>query len=149
MAQKKSAHIEGLEEKGVVYTDDAPAVEPVASNADISEIAREEAFMNEKVKVMLFPTTDANAPPYALISVNGERAVVHRATPTYVKRMHLEVLARMKETRVSQDMTPDKEGQITTANLRGHTALAYPFQVLEDKNPHGGVWLEHILTEQG
>ena len=96
---------------------------------------------------LTLPTTDANASPYATLSVNGERVIVRRAVKTVVKRKHVEVLARMKETRYSQDLNPNSNGEITTDSVRGHSALAYPFTVLEDPSPKGGAWLEHILAE--
>jgi len=55
----------------------------------------------------------------------------------------------MKETRCSQDMTPNASGEITTASLRWHTGLVYPFTILEDKNPKGGAWIANVLAEQG
>jgi hypothetical protein len=146
MAIKQSAQIEGLKAKGVDIVDDAPTIEPV-TKGDFKKIADDEAFMHESVVVMLFPTTDANAPPYALINVNGDRTVIRRSEKTVIKRKHLEVLARMKETRWAQAIPDGYVGQIGAESLRGHTALAYPFQVLEDKNPRGMAWLEHVLAE--
>jgi hypothetical protein len=55
----------------------------------------------------------------------------------------------MKETRIAQNMQPDANGEITINNLRSYTGLAYPFVVVEDKNPKGGAWLANILAERG
>ena len=146
MATKQSIQIEGLKARGVDVIDDTPTIDPV-TQGDFKSVADDEAFMHENVTVMLFPTTDANAPPYALINVNGDRVVIPRSQKVAVKRKHLEVLARMKETRWAQAIPDGYVGQIGAESLRGHTALAYPFQVLEDKNPRGIGWLEHVLAE--
>lgn len=145
---KKSEAIIGLESKGVTLVDDQVDVQNVAES-DLARVAAEEKFMHDVLKIMLFPTTDANAPPYADISVNGQRQPIPRAIPVPVLRKHVEVLARMKETRITQDMTPNAQGEITTDSLRGHTGLAYPFSVLHDPDPRGGTWLANILAERG
>lgn len=141
---KPKVNIEGL----IKQVDDQPDVQTVGES-DLSRVAAEEAFMHELVKIIVHSSADANAAPYVHLSVNGEGCTVFREVPSYVRRKHLEVLARMKETRISQNMNPDPQGEITTASLRGHTGLAYPFTVLEDKNPKGGAWLANVLAERG
>jgi hypothetical protein len=144
---KKSAHIEGLIEQGVKVEDDQPDIQLV-SQTDLASAASDEKFMHEDVTVVIMPTTDPNAPPYAVISVNGDRPVViARNNPTRVKRKVLEVLARMKETRWLQSVPEGYTGQIDMGSLRGHTGFAYPFTVLEDKNPKGAAWLANIMAE--
>jgi hypothetical protein len=73
--------------------------------------------------------------------------VIARNNPTRVKRKVLEVLARMKETRWLQSVPEGYTGQIDMGSLRGHTGFAYPFTVLEDKNPKGAAWLANIMAE--
>jgi hypothetical protein len=145
---KQSIVVEGLQAKGAIHIDDQPDVQTVAES-DLSRVAGEESFMHEDLKILVHSTTDANGSPYVRLNVGGDAVNVFREYPTYVKRKHIEVLARMKETRISQDMTPNAQGEITMASLRGHTGLAYPFSVLEDKNPKGGAWLANILAERG
>ncbi|MBV8658233.1 MAG: hypothetical protein JO142_10460 [Burkholderiales bacterium] len=144
--KNNSEALKALREKGVVVTDDQPEVDPISLDKDFKEVVDDEAFMNERITIVVFPTTDKNAPPYATVSVNGERAIVPRARPVEVRRKHVEVLARMRETIYSQDeVAPGVE--ITMDSLRGHTALVYPFQVTKDANPRGPAWLERILME--
>ena len=143
---KKSEHIEGLIKQGVQVIDDQPDIQVVAQT-ELGKIAAEEAFMAEEVTVVIMPTTDPNAPPYATINVNGEMKVIQRNVPTRVKRKHLEVLARMKETRWLQNVPDGYIGQIDASSLRGHTGFAYPFTVTEDKNPKGGAWLANVMAE--
>jgi hypothetical protein len=143
---KKSAHVEGLIKQGVDVIDDQPDVQVVAES-DLGKTAADESFMHEELTVVIHPTTDPNAAPYALLNVNGDRIVIQRNTPTRVKRKHIEVLARMKETRWLQNVPDGYIGQIDMGSLRGHTGLVYPFTVLEDKNPKGGAWLSNVLAE--
>ena len=95
---------------------------------------------------MVHSTTDDNAPPHVLLSVNGRTQPVARGTPTTVRRMFVEVLARCVETKYVQpnrDLSNPESGN----SLIGRTALAYPFDVLEDKNPLGRAWLDKIRSE--
>jgi hypothetical protein len=148
MAKTKSQTVVGLEKAGVKVEDDQLDIDPVSTDESLTfdDVLKLEAFMAERVKVMIMATTDANAPPYADLSVNGVKAVVRRNVPTTISRAHLEVLARMKETRVTQQVN-DGQREIGMESLRGSTALCYPFQVVEDKNPKGNAWLQHILAE--
>lgn len=143
---KKSAHVEGLIKQGVEVVDDQPDVQLV-SETDLGALASDEKFMHEEVTILIMPTTDPNASPYATVNVNGDMKVVPRNVPTKIKRKHLEVLARMKETRWVQNVPDGYIGQIDVGSLRGHTGMVYPFNVLEDKNPKGSTWLANVLAE--
>lgn len=147
MGKLSSQLEESLKGKDVVIVDPQPSVDPVTLNKDLSAIAAEEAFMNEIVTIVLLPTTDPNAPPYATLSVNGERAIVPRNKKVDVKRKHLEVLARMKETRYTQNLNPNQQGEITPDALFASTGLVYPFTIVRDANERGGEWLANILAE--
>ena len=108
-----------------------------------------EADHRAKASAQVHQAPDRRHQDSADLSVNGVNVRIARNVPTWIKRMHLEVLARMKETRVTQDLTPNREGEITMDSLRGNTGLAYPFTVLQDKNPKGGAWLANVLAERG
>ena len=106
---------------------------------------REEVFMNEIVTVLLQDTTDDNAPPHISVSVNGTTMPLMRGVPTLVKRKYVEVLARCKESKYSQKaMNPMEPDRI---EMKSRTALAYPFEVMEDKNPKGRAWLNAVIAE--
>lgn len=144
---KHSQVVQGLIAKGATKIDDQIDVQNVAES-DLDKLAADEAFMHERVKILIHSTTDANAPPYFRGGVGQDQETVLRDVPTWVYRKTLEVIARMKETRVSQDLTPNAQGEITAASLRGHTGLSYPFVLLEDKNPRGPAWLANVLAER-
>lgn len=105
-----------------------------------------EAFMNEIVIINVAETTDENQPPHVVVSVNGVNQPIARGVDTPVKRKYVEVLARCKETKFSQparNMDNPEAGN----GLRGKTALAYPFTIIQDRNQRGGAWLSAVLKE--
>ena len=108
-------------------------------------LMEDEAFMNEIVMIRIHTTTDDNAPKMAMPQVNGVNQPIFRGVPTPVRRKYVEALARAKETKYSQSVPnpaePDKINMVPT------TSLAFPFEVIEDRNPRGRPWLERILKE--
>ncbi len=127
--------------------DDSEVVEPVTVSKDLKKMLKEEAFMEEPVVVMIHPTTNENEPPYAHLNVNGFNQVIPRGQQVPIRRKYLEVLARMKETRYTQ-VVPNPSEPDRSQMVARH-GLAFPFQVIEDKNPKGRAWLDHILAEVG
>lgn len=125
-----------------------PEVETVAES-DLASLAADEKFMAEPIKIRLATTTDPNAPPFATVTVNNatNRAQIPRGVPVWVRRMHVEVLARMRETRFTQPTRNPMDPEPGNA-LVPHEAMVYPFEVLEDKNPLGRPWLERVLAER-
>jgi len=125
---------------------DTDLVTEVAPDRDLRKAVKEEAFFNEPVTVLLHATTDDNAPPHIILSVNGRTQPVARGVPTTIRRMFVEVLARCWETRYSQpqrDLSNAEAGN----QLIGRSALSYPFDVIEDKNPLGRAWLNKLRAE--
>lgn len=122
-------------------------IETVAEDPDF-RVAREEAFMNQILKIRLATTTDPNAPPFATVTVNNpqNRVQIPRGVVVGIKRQHVEVLARMRETRFTQpprNMMDPESGN----NIIPHHAHAWPFEVISDPDPLGRAWLERILIE--
>lgn len=112
---------------------------------EFSNAINEEAFMNEFVVVEVAETTNENEPNSIILSVNGLTQPVFRGQPTRMRRMFVEVLARCKESKYNQHtLNPNEPDRI---ELRQRTALAYPFQVVEDNNPKGRAWLRAVLSE--
>lgn len=131
--------------KGIEVLDDQEMIEPVSTAFDFKALAADEAFMHEVVTVMVHPTTDENQPPHVIINVNGTNQPVMRGVPTPMKRKYLEVLARMKETKYTQ-MTPNPAAP-DVSEMRARSALAFPFDLVEDPNPKGRAWLQNVLAE--
>ena len=139
MATKKNT-VQGME-----ILDDAPVIDTVAESRDFSKLASDEAFMNELVTVMVHSTTDENQPNHVVVNCNGMNQPIMRGIPTTVKRKYVEILARMKETKYSQiTRNASAPDQIDMVARHG---LCYPFDLVEDTNPRGRAWLQHVLAE--
>lgn len=139
MASKKNT-VQGME-----IIDDEPVIETVAESRDFSKLASDEAFMNELVTVMVHSTTDENQPNHVVVNCNGMNQPLIRGVPTTVKRKYVEILARMKETKYTQiTRNASAPEQIDMVARHG---LSFPFDLVEDKNPHGRAWLQNVLTE--
>lgn len=137
---KTEQPIDGLE----VHDDLSPEL---VKDTDLDKAVAEEAFFNEIVTIVIHPSAAENDPDHVVISVNGTTQPIFRGSPTRVKRKYVEVLAHMYETKYSQpsrdSMNPESGNQ-----LIGRSALAYPFQVIEDANPIGGHWLARLLNQK-
>lgn len=117
-----------------------------STDKSLAEQARDAAFMEEIVEIEIHPSTNDNDPTHVILNVNGVNQPVFRGVPTHVRRKFVEVLARMKQTSYSQRPT-DYINPERSNELIPRTGLAYPFQVLTDKNPKGIAWLRAILAE--
>lgn len=131
--------------EGIEISDDAPVVETVAQSADFRELAADEAFMNERLTVMVHATTDENQPTHIIVNCNGVNQPIIRGVPTLVKRKYVEILARMKETKYTQITANPAAPDLT--EMRARHGLAYPFEVTDDPNPKGRSWLQNVLAE--
>lgn len=110
--------------------------------------ADELAFMEEFVTIMVHPSTDPNAVPLPFTSVNGRPQYFQRGQPQRVRRKYVEILARAKKTTYTQTTEHDPRTGNVYQKMNPHTALEYPFSVVEDPNPKGVDWLRHILAEK-
>ena len=122
-----------------------PVIEPVVQSADVGTLAASEAFMHEPVTILIHESADENQANHVVLNVNGLNQPVLRGRPSTIKRKFLEVLARMKETRYTQN-TPDPRMPDQWV-MKERSGLAYPFDLVEDANPKGREWLRHILAE--
>lgn len=144
-----AAATKSLSDAGVVITD-SPSMQDIqlVSEGDLAHIAADEAFMNEPVTIRIATSTNKNDPPQVILTVNGavNRVGLKRGVPTTVKRMHVEVLARMKQ--VDYEQRPPASSDLESGNvLYSNSVQVYPFQVIKDDNPRGAAWLENILAE--
>ena len=101
-------------------------------------------FMEELVTVRIEPSgIPGEVTP--VVSVNGVNQPIMRGVPTVIKRKYLEASARSRVTTVQQRLAdpanPSSIKQVLTS------VPAYPFVVLEDKNPRGHAWLESIVAQ--
>lgn len=104
------------------------------------------AFMEEPVTVMVHQDTNPLADPLPTVWNGGVRQSFPRGKNHTVKRKFVEVLARLKKTSYTQRKEKGENDVETYINIP-HTALLYPFNVVEDKNPRGRAWLQAIFNE--
>ena len=110
------------------------------------EAAEMEAFMNEKVNIIIHDSQSEDDLKVVVLSVNGINHPVMRGEETPVKRFFVESLARAKTTHNKQlPRTPENADR---NDLIPRVSLSYPFSIIEDRNPKGGQWLRAILGER-
>jgi hypothetical protein len=105
------------------------------------------AFANELVTVRVHESTDKNADPFPLISVNGRPQRFVRGNEQQVRRCYVEKLARLKHTAYDSLKTKDPDGE-DVYRYPSRTGLVYDFTVIDD-TPKGQAWLKQVLSEPG
>jgi hypothetical protein len=123
-----------------------PATVEVVDRPIDKEWADAMAFNEETIKVMVHETTDPVAVSIPDFYNGGIPQRFIRGQEQLVKRKFVEQLARCRKTTFSQEKVRDNNGDEFYRNVP-HTALAYPFSVVEDPNPRGRDWLKNILAE--
>ena len=112
-----------------------------------SDFYAELAFMEEPIEVMVMESTAENPEPVVEVFHNGVPQRFIRGQVQTVKRKFVEVLARAKRTRFSQQVYADRLTGEAVQKMIPQTALQYPFSVMNDPNPRGAPWLRKILAE--
>lgn len=110
------------------------------------EKAAIEAFMAEKINVIVLESSDETENDIVETWVNGRVQRFLRGTPQWVRRCYVEALARAKRTTYRQ-VLDERLGVQAFNQMRPSHTLAYPFTVLEDRNPKGPAWLRGVLAE--
>lgn len=142
-AEHRPVTLDEIQDTGI------PDIEAISGKdaQELAALAREEAFMNEFVTVQFHAPSDPNQPTFVPIRAGDLMVSVPRdGRPYVIKRKYVEVVARAKMTRYSQVRRVLANGEEIVENVP-HTALTYPFSVLEDKNPRGRAWLEKVLSD--
>jgi hypothetical protein len=134
-----------LPASGSVADREVQIVEPMHDVYGLKAKADALAFMEEPVTIMVHESTDPNAEPIVETFCNGIAQRFVRGRQQTVKRKFVAILAEAKPVGVFTREVLDNMGNRTT-QITKHSALRYPFSVLEDKNPRGAVWLSGILN---
>lgn len=109
--------------------------------------AETEMFMAEKIMVIVQDSSDDNDHEIVETWVNGRVQRFMRGQAQLVKRCYVEALARAKRTTFKQTLD-ERAGEQSFNQMRPHHSLAYPFTVLEDRNPKGQAWLRSVLAQR-
>jgi len=115
------------------------------SDRDFTTAAGLESFMQEPVTINVHESQADGALDVICITVNQLNQPIVRGVDTVVKRKYVEALARSRDTNWGQKMDPLEREKI---QMIEKTTLAYPFSVIEDRNPNGRPWLKSILAER-
>ena len=110
-----------------------------------SDKAETELFMAEKILVIVQDSADETDHEIVESWVNGRVQRFLRGQAQLVKRCYVEALARAKRTTYRQTLD-ERYGEQSFNQMRPHHSLAYPFTVLEDRNPKGKAWLQSVLA---
>jgi hypothetical protein len=123
---------------------------------DVSKLA----FAEDPIKIIIHRSMDAKFSPNCtdFIAVNGRPAemlfkngwvpmgYLPRGQSFYTKRKCVEVLARAKMESV-QAYPIERDNEDPRNVIERHATAVLSFSVLEDKNPAGGEWLEHLIRQ--
>lgn len=85
-----------------------------------------------------------NAQPVVDVYCNGVPQRFVRGMEQVVKRKFVQILINARTTSVRT--RTGVEGGNVVNQLTRHTAVRYPFSVIEDRNPRGGAWLRESLA---
>lgn len=118
-------------------------IERVSEN-DFANTAELEAFMNEKIKIVVHESQIEGALEIITPTVNQLNQPIVRGVASWVKRKYVEALARGRDTKLDQIMDPYQKERIKNVQK---SILSYPFSVIEDRNPNGREWLKSIAAE--
>jgi hypothetical protein len=119
----------------------------------LDEKARLLAFMEEPVTIMVHESTDPNAEAMVFVAVNGEgpgpakTPWIPRGQPVTIKRKFVEALCRAKGESVKSIEVTNNTGE-RSIRYPKHSALRYPFSIVEDQNPRGSEWLRKTLAQR-
>lgn len=113
---------------------------------EFESVKEMEAFMNERVTIVVHKTADKNESPRVPVGLNGEIVWLPRDIPVRIPRRLVGVLAQSQEASFSTDDNPNPnadEGKIITRRK----AMATQFSVMHDPNPLGAAWLRRAIRE--
>jgi len=119
-------------------------IEPVAE-ANISNAADLEAFMNEILVIRVFEDNAEGSLPTAEPIVKGMKQIIVRGVDSRVKRKYVEALARSRTTKYDQIQRDMMDP--SSRFMRPKAKISYPFSIVHDPNPRGRDWLKAILAE--
>lgn len=149
MARSKEFHVEGRRELPPV---DAATFEAGDGAIEVIETfaipeAELEAFMAEKLEIIVAKDRDPNATPMVQVGVNGRMKLIHRGVRTLIARSYVERLIRANSVAIHQDTKAVKDPDVFN-RLERTSGPDYPFSVLHDPSgAKGRAWLESVSAQ--
>lgn len=124
----------------VINLDDIEVIHP----ARMRSLAAQEAFMNEKVVVMIEADEDPNSPMFIYTGHQGITQYIKRGTAQAIKRKFLYSLVAAKRTQMACTFGKNPDGSEFN-RLVGRTNTTYRLNVIQD-SPEGlkefQVWMQ-------
>jgi hypothetical protein len=103
-------------------------------------------FMRDELEVFLNEASNENDPGFVEMNVNGDYRMVVRGDTVKLRRYHVAVLARAKQSRVRQKKIVNQDGSMGFIE-ENVLSLTYPFSVTHDpRGKKGGDWLKQMLS---
>jgi len=122
-------------------------IQSVALNDMFRDTLKLEAFMQQKLVILVFEDNTEGALRVIRPEVNGVAQPIIRGAKTKIKRKYVEALARGISTKFDQKQSdPSNPASLQMIPLSRQT---YPFTVLFDPDELGPEWLNNILAERG
>lgn len=153
MGQKPD--IEMGDEKPVV-----PAIEAIHADTLVNGRLEQLAFNEEPIEVMIYPSSEENAPNVVDCWVNGKGAEVFQGGKWHVlgclpvgvrvitRRKYAEVLLRAKRDKIQTHHEGSEVERPNNRVSRTSSAVAN-IQIVHDNNPKGVEWVRRLLGQPG
>lgn len=122
------------------------AIEIPEGFREFEQQAEYEAFMHERVGIIIAEASHERESPVVPIGVNGNQRWLPRNARIVVLRAHLERLVRASTTTLTVEKLHDPEldeGQ----RIKNKNLPAYHITILRDDNPMGPKWLNRMRRE--
>jgi hypothetical protein len=136
----------------IVLTADGPIVrepeEIVALDAPLeNDYAAALAFMEEKITIIVNPSSEKFAQKLIDVGVNGRAEWIEVGKMTRIARKYVEVLARTRPTDI-QTKHDDATAETPNNTVVRFSRVKHPFSVVGDTSPRGQEWLARLMAEQ-
>lgn len=103
-------------------------------------------FMEDRLTILIHPSTDKNAEMLIPVGVNGRMCYVPRNKKVLIARKYVERLARAKEEGVTQNVKAETPMEVNRLTI--NSAQKYPFIILHDPDPvKGPLWFQKVSAE--
>lgn len=119
----------------------------IVSERDVDYAAKEAAFFEEKVEILIEMDDHPDAPIFVPLGHNGTTQYVKRGEPQVVKRKFLYSAFAAKTLRYACAFGKENSGQEFN-RLSPSVSTQYRVQLLRDDNPQGGPrWLRSVAAQ--
>ena len=136
--------VEADDSDGVLkeISEQTPGIDVVPQGIDYKALFAEEAFMAEKVTIMLQPTEDESEVGLP-VGVNGKRVYLVPGRIQQIPRTHVAQLVKARPDRITHRYDDYHEREDRLNIMRRQSKSLYNFDVLED-TPKGVAWLRDL-----